>query len=62
MIDFWRKAGHWLKPLAQRIPRGWTVIDRVSPTQLKLKVDLRPARLGVDLHYGVIGVRFISPL
>ena len=38
-------AGHWLKPLAQRIPRGWTVIDRVSPTQLKLKVDLRPARL-----------------
>jgi hypothetical protein len=27
------------------MPSGWTTIDRVSPTQLKLKIDLRPATL-----------------
>ena len=38
-------AGHWLKTLAQRMPKGRAFIDMVSPWQKKLWVDLAPATL-----------------
>ena len=38
-------AGHWLKTLVQRMPKGRAFIDMVSPWQKKLWVDLAPATL-----------------